>query len=629
MKKDVPMYQPLNRFVLFVNNLSHMKKRTIRIFLDGLIILLSYYLSYSVRFEWAIPEKYFNLFLVSSPVLVGLSLFMFIFLGAYSEYWVYWSVRDLQRLFVVHSSVVLLLFLVDGVTKVLLIPRSIFVIYWFFTILLLGAVRMVSRTLLEIQGLGARTEKRKRILIVGAGRSGEMLIRQILSDPLLQYNVVGLIDDDPVKINRSIHGIRVMGDRTSIPKIVRSDNIDEIIIAVPSAKSSDMQKIVELCGRSGAVFRTVPGSRELVDGKITFNRVRKVRIEDILGREQSSLDFQRVSELIEGNAILVTGAAGSIGSELCRQIHVYKPSKLIAVDRDENSLFYLTHELKDRCPIEGVVTQVSHRKKMESLIHVHNPKVIFHAAAYKHVPCMELFPDEAILNNLGATMVLAQAALDAKVEKFVQISTDKAVYPTSIMGASKRLCELYVQYLSRNSECDFFSVRFGNVIGSKGSVFTIFEKQIRDGGPVTITDPSMERYFMSIDEACKLVLEAAAMGEKGQNFVLDMGDPIKIIDLAKHMISLAGFMPGEDIAIETVGARPGEKIKEALWYPHENPVRTANPKIYVATDNREKPQHFDDKVEEILHFAEEMNTSAMLKKIIELVPEYKSSSVED
>jgi len=602
-----------------------MRKRFIRIILDGIIILTSYYLSYSVRFEWEIPAQYVDLYFISAPVLLGLSLFLFISLGAYSEYWVYWSVRDLKRLIIVHSFAVLILFLFDGILRIFTIPRSIFVIYWFFAIILLGGVRMISRTMLEIHGIGGG--KRKRILIIGAGRSGEMLIRQILADSRLEYEVVGLIDDNTNKINRSIHGVRVIGDRNDIRKIVRSENINEIIIAVPSATSSDMQKIVEECSRSGISFRTIPGSRELVDGKISFNRVRKVRIEDLLGREQSSLDFERVSDLIKNNTILVTGAAGSIGSELCRQIQTFNPSKLIAVDRDENSLFYLTHELKDRCPIEGLVTQVSNKRKMESIIKQQQPKVIFHAAAYKHVPCMELQPDEAILNNLGSTIILAQIALQSNVDKFVQISTDKAVDPRSIMGASKRLCELYIQHMAMNNAKDFISVRFGNVIGSKGSVFTIFEKQIRDGVPITITNPDMERYFMSIDEACKLVLEAAAMGEKGHNYILDMGEPIKIIDLAKHMISLAGLIPWQDIPIEIVGLRPGEKLKELLWYPFEKPTRTANEKIFMAKSESKAIDKFEDKISRILKLAEEMEILTMIGCIQEIIPEYTSSMI--
>ena len=614
------MYRKFNKIVYFFNTLGHTKKRYIRIMLDSIVILMSYYLSYSVRFEWVIPGQYVNLYFISAPVILGISLFLFISLGVYSEYLLYWSVRDLQRLLIVHTSAVMLLFLIDGVTKIFVIPRSIYVIYWFFAIILLGALRMVSRTILEIQSPGRG--KQKRVLIIGAGRSGEMLIRQILSDPLLKYDVIGIIDDDPHKLNRSIHGIRVRGNRESIPVIVRSMGIDEIIIAVPSATSSDMQQIVELCGRSGAAFRTIPGSRELVDGKITFDRIRKVRIEDLLGREQSEMHFERVRELIENNAVLVTGAGGSIGSELCRQIQIFKPSKLIAVDRDENSLFYLTLELQNRCSIEGVVAQVSNRRKMEALLKLHQPRVIFHAAAYKHVPCMELYPDEAIMNNLGATMVMTQAALQAKVEKFVLISTDKAVYPRSIMGVSKRLCELYVHHVSRNSQRDFISVRFGNVIGSKGSVFTIFENQIRNGGPVTITDADMERYFMSIDEACKLVLEAAAMGEKGQNFVLDMGQPIKIVDLARHMITLAGFTPEKDIKTEIVGTRPGEKVKEELWYPHEKPERTANPKIYMAKSDSQSISQFEKFIDEIMHLADEMDVKTMIQRIQKVVPEY-------
>lgn len=614
------MYRKINRFVLFLNRQSHLKKRIMRIFIDGMVILLSYYLSYSVRFEWNIPPNYMKLFFISAPALLVVSLFLFVSLGAYSEYWVYWSVRDLRRLTIVHTSSVLMLFLLDGVMRIYTIPRSIFVIYWVFTILLLGAIRMVSRTILEIQGI--TSGRNKRILIVGAGRSGESLIRQILADPKLQYEVIGLIDDDPNKHNRSIHGVRVKGNRSDIPKIVNDERIDEIIIAVPSAKSTEMQNIVELCTQSGASFRTVPGNREVVDGKITFNRVRKVRIGDLLGREQSDMDFNRIRALIENKTILVTGAAGSIGSELCRQIQRFKPFKLLAVDRDENGLFYLQHELQSFCPIDGIVMNVTNQKKVDALLKRHTPHVILHAAAYKHVPCMEQFPDEAVMNNLGSTMVMTNAAIDNRIKKFIQISTDKAVFPTSMMGVTKRLCELYVHHMSQKHEIDYSSVRFGNVIGSKGSVFTIFEKQIANGGPVTITDIQMERYFMSIDEACKLVLEAAAIGEKGQNFVLDMGEPIKIVDLARHMIALAGFVPEDEIPIEVTGVRPGEKTQELLWYPYEKPEKTANPKILVSQSEFTNTENFIKKIDDIIRLAEELNMDGLVPAIREVVPEY-------
>jgi len=602
-------------------NLNPGTRKMFKIVLDTGTIFFTYYLSYLVRFEWNIPGEYFKRFAVSSPVLIIFSIGLFVLFGAYSEFWVYWSVRDLKRLIAIHTSVLFMLFLVDGITKWVQVPRSIFVIYWVFSIMLFTMSRMMARTILEIHGQG----KQKRILIIGAGHSGEMLIRQVQSDPKLNYKIVALIDDDPNKLGRTVHGVRICGGRESISKIAKSERVDEIIIAVPSAKFFQMKEIIGECEKSGIRVKIVPGPKELIDGKVSINRVRDVHIEDLLGRDEASINIERVGSLIKNNRIIVTGAAGSIGSELCRQIKFFEPAKLIAIDRDESALFYLSNELSDDMTFEPIIADVSNRRKIEHIFDKYRPKVIFHAAAYKHVPFMELNPEEAILNNVGSTVILSQVAIKTGVEKFIQISTDKAVNPVSIMGASKRLCELYCQYLYSKSEKGFITVRFGNVIGSQGSVTHIFKKQIKEGKAITITHPNMERFFMSIAEASKLVLEAATIGRGGSIFILDMGRSIKVMEMAKHMISLAGLILEKDILIKIIGNRPGEKLSEELWYSYEKSSRTINPKIFVAKYNNGKYEQLDERIEEILQLARELKTKEMIQKIQELVPEYKPS----
>lgn len=607
----------------FIERLELRSRKRIKALSDVLFIIIAYLLSYLLRFEWIVPREYYETIAISLPLLIGLSIFIYSLIGAYSGFWIYWSTRDLKRLVIAHSGVVFLGFCFTWLFHPFFIPRSIFIIYWFVGLMLLGGVRLFYRNLLEAQF--SEKSERKRILIIGAGRCGEMLIRQIQTDRRLNYQVVGLIDDDPTKLHYAIHGVRVLGNHGELSKIIREKTAQEVIIATPSASSVQMRSIVRNCEKSGISFRTVPGPKELVNGDVTFNRIRKVRIEDLLGREQSSMDSVRVGELIRNRVILVTGAAGSIGSELCRQILDFRPKLLVAVDKDENRLFYLNNELRERDSFIGIVTNVRNQIKMEWIFKHYQPTVVFHAAAYKHVPSMEMNPDEAILNNLESTMVLAQISLKEKVNKFVQISTDKAVNPVNMMGVSKRLCELYCQRIARNGGKGFVSVRFGNVIGSQGSVVTILEDQIKNGQAITITHPEMERYFMSIDEACKLVLEAAAFGNGGDLFVLDMGSPIKIVDLARHMVLLSGLNPEKDIPIRYIGIRPGEKLREELWYPDEKPKKTRNPMIFVAERNEGFKNLQNGAFDTLLDLARNLKTGQMIQKIKESIPEYKAA----
>ena len=603
------------------------ERKAAKLLADGLLLIVSYYAAFLLRFDFSLPPDEVAVFLYSLPAAVLIPLGFFVLFDFYNSLWGFWSLRELKQLAVVYGLSMLVL-LVLAVSAWLglnlpLVPRSIFILHGVIGLMLLGGLRMAYRLFTERSSLPAHTAR--RILLVGAGQSAEMLLRQIDKDPKLHYRVVGLIDDDESKYHRKLHGVQVLGAREFIPQAVKDKSADEIIITVPSATSRQMQEIVRQCELSGVPFRTLPGPKELMDGQVVFNRVRKVKIDDLLGREQSVMDEGRVRSLLEGRRVMVTGAAGSIGSELCRQIVRFKPADVLAVDKDENGCFHLGHELAETGPFECVVANAANPQKMTFLFERHRPQVVFHAAAYKHVPCMEAAPDESVRNNLGVTKTVADLSARYGVEKFIQISTDKAVYPSNIMGASKRLCELYVQNLSLSGKPGFISVRFGNVIGSQGSVFTVFEKQIQEGKAITVTHRDMERFFMTIPEACRLVLEAAALGKGGCTFVLDMGEPIKIEDLARHMIALSGFKPDEDIPIRFTGKRPGEKLEEKLWYDYEMPVKSENPRILVTKSNGALTKDLDVKIDEILRLAGEIQIHPMIDKIREVIPEYKPS----
>lgn len=603
------------------------ERKVAKFLADGLILIGCYYSSFLIRFDFSIPPDQFTLFLHSLPFAFCVPLGLFFAFDFYNHLWGFWSLRELRNLVLVYAlSIVILLGLFLSLwffVKAPLVPRSIPIIYYVLGIVMLGGLRMAYRLYVERSEAPAHTAK--RILIVGAGQSAEMLLRQIQKDPKLHYRVVGLIDDDTTKYRKKIHGVPVLGSRSSIPEAVKSKLVDEIIIAVPSATSKQMREIVAQCEKSAKPFRTLPGPKELMDGNVVVSKLRKVQIDDLLGREQAIVDESRVRALIEGKRVMVTGAAGSIGLELCRQILSYKPGSLLGVDKDENGCFYLGMQLRDTGLFQCVVANAANHRKMEHLFQKHRPQVVFHAAAYKHVPCMEMVPDESVLNNLGVTKTVADLSVKHGVEKFIQISTDKAVEPSNIMGASKRLCELYVRSLSARGVKGFMSVRFGNVIGSQGSVFTVFEKQIQEGKPITVTHPDMERYFMTIPEAVRLVLEAGTQGKGGCTFVLDMGEPIRIADLARHMVVLSGFKPDEDIPIQFTGLRPGEKLEEKLWYDYEKPVRSENPRILLTRTNGELPKQFDVKADEILALAQDMQIDKMLSKIKEVIPEYNPS----
>jgi FlaA1/EpsC-like NDP-sugar epimerase len=509
-------------------------------------------------------------------------------------------------------------------TGIASVSQGVFMADLFGTILLPAGLRMVIRLYHE-EFRSVEGRRLMRFLIVGAGNAGEALLREIHRMPVIQYDVVGFIDDDPVKQGIDIHGIPVLGTVDQLPSICKERNIDEIAIAMPSATRQQLRRVVQVCEGTKIRFRTVPSITDIASGKLRVSQIRNVDINDLLGREAVQLDLDLIEAFARDKTTLVTGAGGSIGSEMCRQICQFRPKALLLVEQAENPLFYVERELRRQFPdvvTRPIICDITDRTRVEGIFRRYGPQIVIHAAAHKHVPLMELNPGEAVKNNVLGTQAVADAADSHGATHFVMISTDKAVNPASIMGSSKRIAEMYIQDLSRTSRTQFITVRFGNVLASEGSVVPIFKKQIAEGGPVTVTHPDMKRYFMTIPEASQLVLQAATMGKGGEIFVLDMGEPVKIVDLAKELITLSGFRPVEDIEIVFTGPRPGEKLFEELRIEGEDMQRTNHPKISIWKNIPMDRDKLRAGIAELAHLAAAADGSAMTSKIKELVPEY-------
>lgn len=598
------------------------RRLLLKISTDAAMVVLAYFLAYFIRFEGDIPADELKGFVPCVAILLSLTLGSFYQFKLYKGLYEYSSLKDLVSLLGAHTVgwtafVVMQIFLEFGAT-----PRSVLVIYWLLGLMYMGGVRLSYRMLKEI--IQPRNGS-VRTLILGAGAAGEMIIRQMQRDSQLGFRPVLLVDDDLDKANASIHGVTVRGTSEDIPRLVQEHNISQLIIATPSATARDMRRFVTICEKAKVSFKTVPGPQEIMNGKVNLEQLRGVKIEDLLEREPVEKDNARMSTFLKGQVVLVTGAAGSIGQELCWQIMEQRPAKLVMFDHSENGLFYLDNDFKNKWSkgYTTVVGDVCNAAKVNQVFYEHRPSIVFHAAAHKHVPLMELNPEEAVKNNLKGTMQVSNAAARHGVGRFVLISTDKAVEPTSIMGASKRLAELYLQGLNKPEGTRFATVRFGNVLGSNGSVVTLFQKQISNGGPVTVTDPDMTRYFMTIAEAVTLIVQASAICKGGEVFVLDMGEPVKVVDMARHLISLSGFEPGRDIGIKFTGKRPGEKMYEQLWLESEAPSHTEYEKIFVARSNGHDYEVIMQKLSHIVNLAEKMERFAMYDKIQELIPTYQ------
>lgn len=590
--------------------------------------------AFALRFEFAIPTDYLQPATLWLAVSLGVHLGVFAVFGMFSGMWRYTGANDLIALAKSSalSTLVFAAFIVLGGYRSY--PRSILVIEFLLTMILVGGLRFGVRSLWQLAATVAqkREGKAKPVLIVGAGDAGEMLAREMLKTHGGRFEPVGFADDDGSKRGARIHGVPVLGTIADVPELVRRHGIEEVVVAIPSSTGRDMRRIVELCKTTGISVRTMPGIDQLIEGRVTINQLRSVNIEDLLRREPVSLDMESISRLVEGRVVLVTGAGGSIGSELCRQVARFKPERLVLVERAENALFEIHRELIAKSPpveIAPCMADISDEPRMRRVLAEHRPGVVLHAAAHKHVPMMEENPGEAVKNNVGGTRLLADLSVEFQVERFVMISTDKAVNPTSVMGATKRAAELYIQGLSQKSRTTrFVAVRFGNVLGSAGSVIPIFKEQIASGGPVKVTHPEMRRYFMTIPEASQLVLQAATMGNGGEIFVLDMGEPVRIVDLANDLIALSGLKPGKDIEVIFTGLRPGEKLFEELSTEEEQAEKTRHPKIFIGR----LPTRPYDEVSSLVSDMVRNATGASLRDVVErlrvLIPEFQRPRTE-
>ena len=597
---------------------------------DALAVVMAWLGAYWFRFNLdQIPAVFLDQAVTMLWVIVPAHLLFFVVFGVHRGAWRFTSTYDLS---VVIKSVVVgtlvsavAIFLI---TKLVAVPRSVFPLHALFLVGLLIGGRIVYRLFRDGQ---IRSTKGRRVLIVGAGAAGNMLLRDLQRNSEADYHVVGFIDDDHSKKGREIQGVRILDRVSAIPTLSRLLRIELILIAIPSATAEEMRAVVDYCARAGVRFRTLPKVQDILDGSASTADLRSVQLDDLLGRDPVALDWDTMSEMIRGRRILITGGAGSIGSELCRQVARLDPEEVILVEQNEFNLYSLTLELEANFPdirFSRLLGDVCDRVSMRYILNKHHPHIVFHAAAYKHVPMLQDQIRETIRNNTLGTRSVADAAIAAGVSKVVLISTDKAVNPSSFMGVSKRLAEMVGQLNNMTSDTRFITVRFGNVLGSAGSVVPLFDQQIRNGGPVTVTDPEMTRYFMTIAEACQLILQACSMGAGGEIFVLNMGEPVKIDYLARQMIRLAGKVPDEDIEVRYTGLRPGEKLSEELFHPEERLAPTAYEKILLAEGRALDTDSFWRRFEELSDAVEHYDHLRAKEIAVQLVPEYQPCGPE-
>ncbi len=574
---------------------------------DAGLVALAWYLAFELRFDRGVPPYYDTLFRRTILIVVAIKLAVFVLSGFYDRWWRYVSVRDMwgaARGVTIASLVAgLTVYFFSPVGQVRL-PRSVAILDWLLLLGLVAGTRLLARTVIERPGMGI-VARGKEVLVVGAGDAGQLVIRELQRNRQLGYTPIGLIDDDHRKKNLRVHGVRVLGTTDDLPHILRDNRPDEVLIALPSASGEVRQRIVTFTREGNVPVKTLPGLYELISGENDLaTQLRPVQVEDVLGREPVEVDFDEISAYLRDETVLVTGAGGSIGSELCRQAVRAGAARLILLDHTETALFDIERELVDERDFPAsvpILADVGNREKLRQVFERYSPRVVFHAAAYKHVPMMEANPLESVRNNVLATRTVADVAVEFGAHRFVLISTDKALNAQSVYGQSKALCEWIVEtYGARDDIATrFVAVRFGNVLDSSGSVIRIFKRQIAKGGPVTLTHPEMSRYFMTTPEAVSLVIQAGAIGGRGDLFVLDMGEPVRIIDLAHQMIRLSGKEPERDIAIEIVGARPGEKLHEELWGEGETAVPTSHPKIMRVSGSIVDAEWLQDELAEL------------------------------
>ncbi len=620
------------------------------LFFDIIILSLAFYASHLIRFEMDISPERLRLFYQALPVVVIVHLLFFIYFDLYKGMWRYTSIGDLFNIFkaVTLGTLTILAFILMVSNRFEGFSRSVFVINWLLSMFLIAGFRIMVRFYFEMAAgdkavsdlirtlsfrRNGKTPKSKTLLIIGAGNAAEKIYREIRDNIHLRYHVAGFVDDNPVKIRKKIHGIPVFGPIEKVRRISEKLNADELLIAIPSARGEQMRRIVECCKNTGIRFRTVPNMGELIDGRLSFSAIRDVDYRDLLGRAQVQLDDQKIGVYLKDQCVLVTGAGGSIGSELCRQICRYRPKTLVLFERGETLLYDIEMDLLNNfedIDIIPVLADIQNMTQVSKVFDTWRPNTVFHAAAYKHVPLLESQPWNPVKNNIFGTRNLVEASRTYKVSRFVFVSTDKAVRPTNVMGASKRIAEMLIQnqnICSLNGNPSFLAVRFGNVVGSSGSVIPLFKKQIERGGPVTITHPEVTRYFMLIPEACQLILQAGAMGKGGEIFILEMGKPVRILDMAKDLIRMSGFTPDVDIKLAYTGLRPGEKLYEELITEGEGIVPTSHEKIMVLKATMCDMTFLKNNLKLLEDAADAQNDEAIRSLFKELVPEYQLPEV--
>ncbi|RHU45388.1 nucleoside-diphosphate sugar epimerase/dehydratase [Clostridium sp. TF11-13AC] len=613
--------------VVLEKYLPHSKRARMMILMvvDALAVCMASFLGLFVRFDmnaWKIPVEYAGPVEAYLPLYIVTTLIIFFLFRLYAIMWSVAGIREALR--IVGSCALATLVQVAGMVFLEhRVPRSFYVICFIALTCMELGVRLSYRILTTIvpQNMG-QTER--RIMIVGAGSSGAVILKEMTSSQQVSDRVVCFIDDNPNKQGKYLNEVPIVGTRNDIPEMAAKYRVDEIYIAMPSASAKERKEIIEICRKTDCKVKTLPGIYQLLNGEVGVSKLREVQIEDLLGRDPIRVNLDEIMGYVSGKVVLVTGGGGSIGSELCRQIAAHNPKQLIIVDIYENNAYDIQMELREKYPalnLEVLIASVRNTHRIDTIFEKYRPEIVYHAAAHKHVPLMEDSPNEAIKNNVFGTYKTAKAADKYGVKRFVLISTDKAVNPTNIMGASKRMCEMVIQMMNAKSKTDFVAVRFGNVLGSNGSVIPLFKRQIAEGGPVTVTHPDIIRYFMTIPEAVSLVLQAGAYAKGGEIFVLDMGEPVKILDLAKNLIRLSGYRVDEDIKIEFTGLRPGEKLYEELLMNEEGLQDTPNKLIHIGKPIDFDMDYFAHQLDELYEIANRDSDS--IKEVVRMiVPTY-------
>ena len=607
----------------------------ILLLLDFSLIIFSYFLSYIFRFylEYMTFNEIITYFIGNFNRIILATIIYITVLAIFKQYNSIWSLAGVSELSkgIIAVTVAYVLNAILSLVSTNRIPIMVTTLSAIFIMVSCNGLRLSWRILRRaiIFNTTIKNKNFKRVLVIGAGSAGALVVRELSKRPELKKRVVGIIDDDKQKLGTYIDGIRILGNRYDIKQIVYEKDVEEVVIAIANLEKKTLKELINECKELKVQVKIMPGLNEMIDGKFSIDSIRDVDVNDLLGRETVKLDYSGISDYLQEKIVLVTGGGGSIGSELCRQIVRFNPKQLIIFDIYENNAYEIQMELKRNYPELNLVTLIGSVRDKARLEHVFNkyrPNVVFHAAAHKHVPLMEDSPCEAIKNNVAGTLNVAEVSSKYKVERFVLISTDKAVNPTNVMGASKRLCEMIIQAINKESNTDFVAVRFGNVLGSNGSVVPLFKKQIAKGGPVTLTHKKITRFFMTIPEAAQLVLQAGVYAKGGEIFVLDMGEPVKIYDLAENLIKLSGFEPNKDIKIEVTGLRPGEKLYEELLMDEEGLKNTAHEKIFIG-----KPGTFDlaklkQSISKLMNISTNDDMGQLRNTLKHIVPTYKENT---